>query len=103
VHGDGKTWRPVEGLPTARLTDLVVDRSGHPWVLENFTAPSATLATYRDRRWVDTKAPTPPNTVGMSLHGITTVPGTADMFAVGDADLPGEPRMVSGVLLDYRG
>jgi len=103
VHGDGKTWRVVEGLPTARLTDLVVDRSGRPWVLENFTAPSATLSTYRDGRWVDTKAPQPPDTVGMSLHGITTVPGTADMFAVGAVDLPGEPCMLSTVLLAYRG
>jgi hypothetical protein len=102
VHGDGKTWRPVEGLPTARLTDLVVDRSGRPWVLENFTAPSATLATYRDERWADTRAPTPPDVVGISLHGITTVPGTTEMFAVGDVDLPGEPRKLSAVLLVYR-
>jgi len=71
-------------------------------VLENFTAPSATLATYRDGRWADTKAPTPPDVVGISLHGITTVPGTTRMFAVGDVDLPGEPRKLSAVLLAYR-
>jgi hypothetical protein len=101
VHGNGKTWQAIEGLPTARLTDLVVDEAGNPWVLENFTASSVTTATYRDGHWLDTKPPVPPDSVGMSLHGITTVPGTPDMFAVGAAELPGEPRTLTSVVLAY--
>ena len=44
----------------------------------------------------------PPDTLGISLYGITTVPGTPDLFAVGDVDLPGEPRTLRTVLLAYR-
>ena len=102
VHGDGKKWKVIEGLPTARLTDVAVDRDGHPWVLENFTAPSATLATYRGGRWVDTKAPAPPDALGHSLHGITTIPGTPELLAVGNVDLPGEPRPLQPLVLAYR-
>lgn len=103
VHGDGTKWRMIEGLPTARMTDIAVDERGNPWVLENFPAPSAALATYRDGRWTNTEAPLPPDTTGISLNGITTIPGTPNMFAVGDVDLPGEPKMLQSVLLAYRG
>jgi hypothetical protein len=102
VHGDGRTWQVVEGLPVARYTDLAVDKAGRPWVLENFPDPAATLATYRGGRWADTKAPLPPDMVGISLHAITAVPGAANMFAVGDVDLPGQPRLLQPVLLEYR-
>ncbi len=102
VQGDGRTWRVVEGLPTARHTDVAVDADGNPWVLENFPKPSATLATFRDGRWAGTEAPLPPDTVGISLHGITAVPGTPRMFAVGNVDLPGRPRLLQSVVLEYR-
>jgi hypothetical protein len=102
AHGDGKTWQVVEGLPAARYTGVAVDEAGHPWVLENFPQPAATLATYRSRRWADTKASLPPDTVGISLHAITAVPGSQTMFAVGDVDLPGQPRLLQSVLLEYR-
>ena len=103
VRGDGRTWRLVEGLPVARYPDLAVDEAGRPWVLENFPAPSATLATYRDGRWTDTAAPRPSDTVGVSLHGVTAVPGTPNLLAVGNVDLPGEPRLLAPVVLEYRG
>ena len=103
VRGDGRTWRLVEGLPVARYPDLAVDEAGGPWVLENFPAPSATLATYRDGRWADTAAPRPPDTVGVSLHGVTAVPGTPNLLAVGNVDLPGDPRLLAPVVLEYRG
>jgi hypothetical protein len=102
AHGDGKKWRMVEGLATARITDVAVDDAGCPWVLENSPAPAATFATYRDRRWTRTDAPRPDETVGISLHGITAIPGTPNMLAVGDVDLPGEPRMLQSVVLEYR-
>lgn len=102
AHGDGEDWRMVEGLATARITDIAVDTAGHPWVLENSTAPGAALATYRDGRWTRTEAPRPDGTVGISLHGITAVPGTPDMFAVGDVDLPGQPRLLQSLVLVYR-
>jgi hypothetical protein len=71
-------------------------------VLENSPASAATFATYRDRRWTRTDAPRPDETVGISLHGITAIPGTPNMLAVGDVDLPGEPRMLQSVVLEYR-
>jgi hypothetical protein len=102
VRGDGRSWKVIAGLPAARLTDLTVDQAGHPWVLANDTAPGATLTTYGPRGWVDTPAPRPPNTVGISLHGITAVPGTPDLVSVGDVDLPGQPRLLRSVVLEYR-
>lgn len=102
AHGDGKTWQLVDGLPAARHTDLAVDADGNPWVLANLPAPSVTLTTYRDGRWTGTEAPRPPDTTGISLFGITAIPGTPDMFAVGDADLPGKPVRLQSVVLAYR-
>jgi hypothetical protein len=102
AHGDGTTWRLVTGLPAARYTDLAIDGDGDPWVLANLPAPAATLLTYRDGRWAPTDAPRPPDTTGTSLFGITAIPGTPDMFAVGDADLPGKPVTLRSVLLAYR-
>ncbi len=102
VHGDGRTWKVIAGLPRALYTGVEVDRDGHPWVLQNSTAPAATLVTYGPKGWVDTAAPLPPDTVGITLRGITTVPGTPNMFAVGDVDLPGLPRLLQSVLLEYR-
>jgi hypothetical protein len=102
AHGDGTTWRLVDGLGTASYTDLAVDADGDPWLLANHPAPSVTLTTRRDGRWAGTDAPFPPDTKGISLHGITAVPGTPELLAVGNVDLPGRPVKLRSVLLAYR-
>jgi hypothetical protein len=102
VHGDGTTWTVVGGLPTKSLPGIAVDTAGTPWLIENSTAPSANLGTYRPTGpWTDTPAPTPPGTVGMSLYAITTIPGTTHVLAVGAADLPTSPRLLQAVTLEY--
>jgi len=103
VHGDGKTWQEVGGLPAKLLPGVAVGTSGNPWVIQNSTAPSATLSTYRSPGgpWTDTPAPTPPGTVGMTLNAITAIPGTDGVLAVGAADLPTSPRLLQAVILEY--
>jgi hypothetical protein len=96
VHGDGSTWTVVEGLPDGLLDDLTVDAAGRPWLLRNTNAPAAYLSTYSIAgSWSDTPAPRPAGTVGDTLSAITTVPGSSMMFAVGNADLPTEPRAIT--------
>jgi hypothetical protein len=102
VHGDGTTWQVVSGLPAKKLPGVAVDTSGNPWLIQNTTAPSANLSTYRATGgWADTPAPTPPDTVGMSLYAITAIPGTNQLLAVGAADLPTDPRLLQAVTLRY--
>jgi hypothetical protein len=102
VHGDGTTWQTVGGLPAKFLPGVAVDTAGNPWLIENTPAPSATLSAYRTPGpWVDTPAPTPPNTVGMTLNAITAIPGTERVLAVGAADLPTSPRLLQRVVLEY--
>lgn len=101
VHGDGTTWRVVGGLPAKALPGVAVDKAGNPWLIENTTAPSATLSTFSAGQWVDTPAPTPPDTVGMSLNAIAAIPGTDRVLAVGAADLPTTPRLLQAVMLEY--
>lgn len=101
VHGDGTTWQVVDGLPAKFLPGVAVDKAGSPWLLENTTDPSATLSTFAAGQWADTPAPTPPDTVGMTLKAITAVPGTTRFIAVGAADLPTTPRLLQAVLLEY--
>jgi hypothetical protein len=102
VHGDGREWEVVEGLPVARFTDIAVDESGAPWVLENFSA-GAKLATHASGRWAGTDPPFPEDAVGGAMQGITAVPGTPNMLAVGYVDLPTEPRLLRSVVLEYAG
>jgi hypothetical protein len=101
VHGDGRSWQVISGVPTARLTDLGLDAAGRPWLIEDFPAPSATLASYTGTTWTGTDAPRPPDTVGISLYGITAVPDTSLLLAVGAVDLPTVPRTVQAVILEY--
>jgi hypothetical protein len=102
VHGDGSTWTVVEGLPEGLLDDLTVDATGRPWLLRNTNAPAAYLSTYSTTgSWSDTPAPRPAGTVGDTLSAITTVPGSSMMFAVGDADLPTQPRTITAVIEEY--
>ena len=101
VHGDGTTWQVVDGLPAKALPGVAVDKAGNPWVVENTREPTATLSTFASGQWADTPAPTPPDTVGMTLNAITAIPGTTRLLAVGAADLPTTPRLLQAVLLDY--
>jgi len=102
VHGDGTTWQAVSGLPAEFLPGIAVDTAGNPWLIENSTAPAATLSTYRaNGPWADTPAPTPPDTVGMTLNAITAIPGTERILAVGAADLPTSPRLLQAVIQEY--
>ncbi len=101
VHGDGTTWQVVDGLPEKFLPGVAVGKAGNPWLIENTTDPSAALSTYSAGTWADTPAPTPPDTVGMTLNAITAVPGTERILAVGAADLPTDPRLLQAVLLEY--
>jgi hypothetical protein len=72
-------------------------------VIGNSPAPSSSLNTYGlPGQWDETPAPTPPDTVGMSLKGITAIPGTNRVVAVGAADLPTSPRLLQAVILEYR-
>jgi hypothetical protein len=70
-------------------------------VIENTTAPSTILSTYRSGSWADTPAPMPPNTVGTTFEAIATVPGTDRIFAVGTADLKTTPLHLQAVILEY--
>lgn len=101
VHGDGTTWQVVDGLPDKFLPGVAVDKTGSPWVLENTTAPSATLSTFAEGQWADTPAPTPPDSVGMTLNAIAAIPGTTRFIAVGAADLPTTPTTLQAVVLEY--
>jgi hypothetical protein len=102
VHGDGTHWTVVAGMPDGLLQGVAVDDAGRPWVIRNTTAPSAFLLDHTaGDSWDGGGAPTPPDTVGLSLHGITAVPGTSRMFAVGAAYLPTDPRTVEAVIEEY--
>jgi hypothetical protein len=101
IHGDGTTWQTVDGLPPSRVEAVTQDADGRPWVIANHPDPSATLVTHGTKTWTATAAPTPPGTVGMQLYGIAAVPGTAQMLAVGAADLPTDPRLLTAAILQY--
>lgn len=102
VHGDGTTWQVVGGLPNRLLPGVAVDNAGNPWLIGNSPASSASLSTYRSTGpWVETPAPVPAGTVGMTLNAITAVPGTERVLAVGAVDLPTSPRLLRAVALEY--
>jgi hypothetical protein len=101
VHGNGTTWQVVGGPQAKSLPGVAVGTDGNPWLIENTTAPSAALSMYRSGAWAPTPAPTPPSTVGMTLHAITAVPGTTRILAVGAADLNTTPRLLQATLLEY--
>lgn len=103
VRGDGTTWEVVTGLPNKFLPGVAVDADGIPWLIGNTTAPSSSLYTYLPPgQWAETPAPTPPDTVGMSLKAITAIPGTNRVVAVGAADLDTSPRLLQAVILEYK-
>jgi hypothetical protein len=102
VHGDGTSWKVVGGLRDGLLPTVTLDPAGAPWVASNTTAPDATLSVLgTSGTWVGTRAPRPPNVVGIQVDAITAVPGTGRMFAVGSVDLPTDPRRLQAVVLEY--
>jgi hypothetical protein len=102
VHGENSAWTVVDGPPPGLLAGVTVDAAGRPWLLRNTNAPEAYLTTVSGTgSWSDTPAPRPPGTVGGTLSAITAVPGSSMMFAVGNADLPSDPRTVTALIVEY--
>jgi hypothetical protein len=101
VRGGGGSFEVLRDAPGGALPDVAVGSDGLPWLIENSQAPSAKLVTYRAGAWTGVPAPQPPDAVGMSLDGIAGTPGSPQMFAVGSADLPGTPRYLRAVVLEY--
>jgi hypothetical protein len=101
VRAGGGSFEVLRNAPGGALPDVATDPDGLPWLIENTPAPSTTLAAYSSGAWVGVPPPQPPDTVGMSLNGITGTPGSPLMFAVGAADLPTTPRYVRAVVLEY--
>ncbi|MEV4711916.1 hypothetical protein [Micromonospora sp. NPDC049374] len=101
VRGGGGSFELLRYAQGGALPDVVTDLAGQPWLIDNSPAPSASLVTYGKGAWTGVPAPQPPDAVGMSLHGLDSVPGSPLMFAVGAADLPTTPRYLKGVVLEY--
>jgi hypothetical protein len=102
VHGDGSSWKVVGGLTDGLLPAVAVDSANRPWLVRNNPSGDTLLTTYAaSGSWADTRAPRPPDVVGMNLNAIVAVPGAERMFAVGYVDLPTEPRLLRAVILEY--
>ncbi|HZN20497.1 MAG TPA: hypothetical protein VFB84_20255 [Micromonosporaceae bacterium] len=102
VRRDGGAWRMVNGLPDGLVPSVAMGPAGQPWVISNTTAPDAMLLTYNSSGgWAGEPAPAPPGAAGMTLNDITAVPGSDQMFAVGNATMGAMTGPVQGVILEY--
>src|SRR5262249_38075004 len=105
MHFDGQSWQTVGGLSATGLVELrklITDTAGRPWLIEDFDRPSAALATYSPADgWTATEAPRPDGTVGDTVTGITAVPGTSPMLAVGGPALPPPPPTPKAIIIEY--
>ncbi|MFY1576507.1 hypothetical protein ACN26Z_16620 [Verrucosispora sp. WMMD703] len=101
VRASGGSFELLRYAQGGALPDVVTDLAGRPWLIDNSPTPSPSLVTYRTGGWARVPVPQPPDAVGMSLHGLDSVPGSPLMFAVGAADLPTNPRYLKGIVLEY--
>jgi hypothetical protein len=101
VHGDGRTWQRAPDPLAADIPRLATDTAGRAWVIANTTQPGATVVTYTGTTSAATPMRSQTGTVGLSLRGITAVPGTGLIIAVGDLDLPTTPRYLRAAIFEY--
>lgn len=85
AHWNGKTWQKVPGLGlhlNFDLTGLVIASPSQAWAAGPFPNHGTLIARWDGTHWRRVVTPDPTNWANV-LNGITAVPGSNELFAVG--------------------